>query len=119
MKIQYNDSMAELRSLLDVAKEGSCIIVTKAEMKAIVTNGTAPELFPQFFELIKNRTMRLDQQISESKKRASAPSISSDELQEQFDKQSQYERQARSLSNEVPSQLIAKNGILVKVSITA
>lgn len=119
MKLQYTDSMAELRSLLNIAKEGSSVIVTKAEMKAIVSNGTAPELFPQFFELIKNRTMLLDQQMSESKQRASAPSISSDELQEQFDKQTMYERQARALANEVPSQLTTKDGILIKVSITA
>lgn len=120
MKLYYDNPMKELALLLQQAAEtNASIIVTKAEMKALVTHGDASKVFPTHFAAIKNRMLTLEQKMAESKRLCNSPTASQATLQEQWDRQTVIERQMRMLEAEVPSEILADNGVTIKVSINA
>jgi hypothetical protein len=121
MKLVFNDVMVGLRSLIAQAEttEGSHVIVSKAEMTAIIRHADSRALFPSYFNRIDVRRQQIQMKFTESKKRVNNPAIASGDLQAEFDKQTQYERQLRNIEEEVPAEVRTESGVVVKVSMVA
>lgn len=121
MKLVYSDVMVGLRALIaqSEAAEGSYVLVSKAEMASIIRHADSRKLFPSYFNRIDVRRQQIQMKFSESKKLVNNPSISPNDLQAEFDKQTQYERQLRNIEDEVPTEVRTESGVVVKVSMVA
>lgn len=109
--------MHELKLLLQTAVDSKCsILVSKAEMKALVTHSEASTMFPGFINGQKNKLMRFDQQLNEIRQRCANP-VSQEALQSLWDNQSRIERQKRQLGEEVPNVIQTHNGITIQVAL--
>jgi len=122
MKIVYADVLKQLKILLEeAAKEDgvSHVAISQSDMRTCITHLDMPTIFPNYANERATRDAQYRTQLKQVNGRINGNQLNDIEKNQMFDRQLDLETAIQNLAQAVPSEAVAFNGILVKVSMKA